>query len=186
MSLNGFPMPKSICALITILTLSSLQSCSRDILADPMCRVNKSLADIPPAPAACLIKLNKKLLAVQLIEQSSFTLPFEKQSTQTAQCTAHQGVWKSTGLNIEVNQLLFVGADNTHYFACKANGQFSSDQTSLPVPAWATHKIAHIRFINPFASTKDEWSRSIDLIKLREAFTQLPENERILIKGSSK
>lgn len=148
-------------------------SCSREIPSDPMCRVKATLKELPPAPAACLIKLNGKLLSLKNNHSENWHLPFDKlQKKTSAQCTAHQAVWKTTGLNVEVGKLLLIDDHNTHYFSCQTNNQFSADLTYLPVPPWSLNKVSHINLVNPFETEDQEWTDKIDLIKLRKAFTE--------------
>ncbi|MCF2950044.1 hypothetical protein L0668_18135 [Paraglaciecola aquimarina] len=158
----------------TILGICLLNGCSKDIPADPMCRVQPSEKPLSPAPAVCLIKLNSKLLAITTHQQELWSLPVEKQhKAKSAQCSAHQAVWKSTGLNVEVGELLFTDEKNVHYFSCIAQNPLTKDQIQLPVPTWATSKVNNIQLINPYQTQAEDWSPRHDLLKLREAFTQL-------------
>jgi hypothetical protein len=170
---------KSICRslslglTITVTAALLLISCSRDIPSDPMCRVKASLKELPPAPAACLIKLNGKLLALKNNNSENWHLPADKLQKKTnAQCTAHQAVWKTTGLNVEVGKLLLIDNHNTHYFSCQTNSLFSRELTYLPVPPWSLNRVSQINLVNPFETEDQEWADEIDLIKLRKAFTQ--------------
>ncbi len=167
-------MTKRLNFIYAALIFPLLQGCSREIPSDPMCRIASAQNKMPPAPAACLIKLNKKLLAVQYKGQEKLNVPNDRPSNISAQCIAHQSVWKTTGLNIKVNQLLFIDNNNIHYFACTTDGSFSADLTTLPVPEWANHYVEHIKLVDPFITTKEQWEPHVNLIKVREAYTQLP------------
>ena len=161
---------------LSLISLVALLGCSRDIPSDPMCRVNDNQTPLEPAPSACLVKLNQKLLVLQTNQSEHFTLPLTKRQQTSAQCTAHQGVWKTTGLNVKVNQLLYVDKSNVHYFSCEADTEFASDLTQLPVPPWANQNIKHISLVNPFKTQQHDWHETIDVIALRDAFTRLEAN----------
>ncbi|WP_233267280.1 hypothetical protein [Paraglaciecola sp. L3A3] len=148
-------------------------ACSKEVPSDPACRVDEQQS-LAPAEAVCLIKLNGKLIAVKNNNMEKWDLPKDKQQGNlSAQCTAHQAAWKATGLNVEIGQLLWVDEGNTHYFTCLASSQFSSTQQDFPVPPWANHKIEKIGLLDPFATRDEDWEPRLDVIKLREAFTQI-------------
>jgi len=155
---------------ITIFVLG----CSRDIPADPMCRTNVLYTETSPSAAACLIKSNVQLLAVKNDGDDGWNLPTHKQQKLiSAQCTAHQAVWKTTGLNVEVGKLLFTAPNQTQYFECKLTDDFSSQLQVFPVPPWAQRKTSQISLINPFDTEQDHWVNDIDLIQLREVYNYL-------------
>ena len=148
--------------------------CSRELPAEPMCRTNELYSETPPSPAACLIKSNGKLLAIKSHSDQGWHLPKHKQHTSTsAQCTAHKAVWKTTGLNVEVGKLLFTDQNQTQYFACKLTDDFSSQLQAFSVPPWAKRSTSDIALINPFETQQDQWINDINLIDVREAYTQL-------------
>ncbi|WP_252732149.1 hypothetical protein [Paraglaciecola arctica] len=159
----------------SILTLTILiYGCSREIPADPMCRTAKLDTELPPAAAACLIKSNSRLLAIKTHNDDNWNLPNLKlQKTTSAQCTAHTAVWKTTGLNVEVGKLLFADQHHTQYFECQLSDEYSSQLETFPVPPWASRRTAHIALIDPFETQQDQWVKDINLIQLREAYTQL-------------
>lgn len=148
--------------------------CSRDIPTDPMCRTSEPNPEPEPSTAACLIKSNGKLLAIKSHDDDAWNVPSQKQQKSTsAQCTAHLAVWKSTGLNVEVGNLLFTGENQTLYFACKLTDEFSKQLKQFPVPPWANRKINDISLIDPFNTQQDQWVSEINLISLREAYNHL-------------
>lgn len=162
----------TLCILVNFL----VSACSREIPSDPMCRVQAQLKELPPAPAACLIKLNGKLLALKKHTKQTWQLPSEKlQKNTSAQCSAHIAVWKTTGLNVEVGKLLLKDKNNIHYFSCQTSNPFSTNHTTMPVPAWSKHRIFKIKLVNPFETSTNEWAKKIDLIQVRQAFTKLEE-----------
>ncbi|MGJ8679698.1 hypothetical protein [Paraglaciecola sp.] len=159
---------------LILAVFSLFTACSKDIPADPMCRIQAQQKTLPPAPAACLIKLNGKLLAIETLKEKTWSVPIEKQNKdQSAQCSAHQAAWNSTGLNVEIRELLFVSQNNTHYFACTANNPLGETEVQLPVPAWSKHKINKIQLVNPYETRPQDWSAAFDLVKIRDAFTRL-------------
>jgi len=152
----------------------SLFGCSRDIPADPMCRVNVLYTEMKPSAAACLIKSNVQLLVLKNHADDGWNLPTHKQQKSTsAQCTAHQAVWKTTGLNVEVGKLLFTTPNQIQYFECKLTDDFSKQLQQFPVPSWSTRKTSHISLVDPFDTQQNQWVSDINLIDVREAYVQL-------------
>lgn len=138
-----------------------------------MCRLSESEIAAPAAAAACIIRLDHKLIAIAATD-SGWQLPAAKlQVNQAAQCTAHQAVWQSTGLNVEVAQKLGETKDHIQLYNCILASGFDSKTQSLPVPTWAQHKIVKIEAINPFETTPALWSDNIDLIQIRTSFNQI-------------
>jgi hypothetical protein len=82
-------------------------------------------------------------------------------------------VWKTTGLNVEVGNLMFTARNQTQYFACKLTDDFSRQLEQFPVPSWAKRKTSNISLIDPFYTQQDQWVSDINLISLREAYNQL-------------
>tara|TARA_R110000751_G_scaffold73956_1_gene149703 strand:- start:54010 stop:54432 length:423 start_codon:yes stop_codon:yes gene_type:complete len=139
-----------------------------------MCRASLLYTDIKPSPAACLIKSNVQLLAIKNHDDDGWNLPTHKKLKSTsAQCTAHLAVWKTTGLNVEVGKLLYTAPNQTHYFACKLTDDYSRELQQFPVPSWAKRKTSAVSLVDPFNTQQDQWVNEINLINLREAFTQL-------------
>jgi hypothetical protein len=148
--------------------------CSRDIPSHAMCRTSALYTQTEPSAAACLIKSHFQLIAVKSHNNDAWNLPTHKQQKSTsAQCTAHQAVWKTTGLNVEVGKLLFTSPNQTQYFACKLTDKFSSELKLFPVPSWAKRNTSRISLIDPFETELDQWVSDINLIDLREAYNQL-------------
>ena len=140
------------------------------LCAEPVHYIQKSA----PSPAACIIKSNGKLLAIKSHDDDGWNLPSHKQQkSKSAQCTAHNAVWKTTGLNVEVGNLMFTAQNQTQYFACKLTDDFSRQLEQFPVPSWAKRKTSNISLIDPFYTQQDQWVSDINLISLREAYNQL-------------
>jgi hypothetical protein len=151
-----------------------VSGCSREIPAEPMCRKSSVYPEIVPSAAACLIKTNGKLLAINSHSVEGWHLPTHKQKTSTsAQCTAHKAVWKTTGLNVEVGKLLFTAENQTQYFACKLTDDYSKQLEEFPVPSWANRSTNHIALIDPFETQQSQWIIDINLIDVRKAYNQL-------------
>ncbi len=148
--------------------------CSKNIPADPMCRTDTLYTQTEPSAAACLIKSNVQLLVIKNNDDDGWNLPFDKQQNFiSGQCTAHRSVWETTGLNVEVGQLLFTAPDQTQYFECKLTDMFSRQLKVFPVPSWVKHKTSEVSLINPFETEPDQWVDNINLIQLREAYNKL-------------
>lgn len=142
-------------------------------MADPMCRTSELETPAPAAAAACIIKLDNKLIAIAS-ENSGWQLPTEKfQVNLSAQCTAHQAVWQNTGLNVEVAQKLGETSDHIQIYNCIVANGFDGQTQDFPVPLWAQHKITIIEVINPFETAPAQWSDNIDLIEIRTLFNKI-------------
>ena len=138
-----------------------------------MCRLDEHSTAAAPAPAACIIRLDNKLLAIST-DDGSWQLPVGKAAPdQSAQCTAHQAVWQHTGLNVEVGQKLGETPNHTHIYNCLLTSGFDGNTNQLPVPAWAQYKVVKIGLLNPFETAPSDWSDNIDLIELRAWFNQI-------------
>lgn len=137
-----------------------------------MCRISEGTPAAPPANAACLIRINKQLLAISA-QDEHWSLPTAGQNNhKSAQCTAHSAVWQTTGLNVEVAQKLGETTDNIQIYNCILTSGFNGQTQSFPVPDWANQKVSAINLINPFAINQRQWSQSSDLILIRTLFNQ--------------
>jgi hypothetical protein len=149
-------------------------SCSKNLPGEAMCRVNQNYPPLSSAPAACLIRSQGKLLAIQQDNNDNWSLPHHKLlKSISAQCGAHRAVWKSTGLNVEVGVLLHIGIDQTHYFACHLTDDYSKQLEEFPIPKWANLKVTQVNLLNPFELSYDQWSETVELIKVREMFNKV-------------
>ncbi|MFT2090293.1 NUDIX domain-containing protein [Paraglaciecola sp. 2405UD69-4] len=166
-------------SLITLLfNLIVITGCSKEIPANPACRIKPSLNELAPAPAVCLVSKDNKLLVLQYEDSDDWYIPQGKaQKSQSAQCTAHQAVWKNTGLNVEVAELLVIASDNTHYFTCHLTDELSQQIERLSVPEWANIKVKNIEYVDPFELTKNNFTAAIELPKIREAFIEMEKTE---------
>lgn len=141
-----------------------------------MCRINQSQSELAPAQAACLIKQDNKLLVLQHKDSDDWHIPQGKALKSTsAQCTAHNVVWKNTGLNVEVGELVLTASDNTLYFACRLTDKLSQQIEELSVPEWANRNVTKVAFIDPFVLTKENFSGTIELPKIREVFISIEQ-----------
>ena len=160
--------------IILIFSHALLMGCSREIPANPMCRITPESPELAPAKAACLIKLDGKLLALKFQGDNHWHLPIGKaQKSTSAQCTAHQTVWKNTGLNVEVGALLFTSQDKVQHFACHVTDELAQQLTAFPVPEWANRQVTQVDLIDPFNIPKDQWPATVNLIEVRQAFIKI-------------
>jgi hypothetical protein len=138
-----------------------------------MCRLDAQQLEMKPSAAACLIKTQGKLLAIKN-NANGWNLPTNKQQKSTsAQCTAHNAAWKTTGLNVEVGKLLFTSSSQIQYFACSLTDDLSKKLIEFPIPPWGKRETSEISLVDPFETQQEQWAKSINLIDLRKAFNQL-------------
>ena len=108
--------------LVLFIIVVFLQSCMRSEIASPSCRVNAKYASNQQGSGACIIRMNDKLLATQL-NSGLYDLPTSDSissnlAPSSAQCSAHQELWKQTGLNVEVEKVVGIQKDGTWLFSC--------------------------------------------------------------------
>ncbi|MGS2719728.1 hypothetical protein [Paraglaciecola aestuariivivens] len=152
-------------------------ACSRDNPATPMCRTHPNIQYKQASAAACLIKHNGQLLALQNDSSELWHLPQQRLNPNlSGQCNAHQAVWKATGLNVEVGQLLMTDSHQVQYFSCAITDSYAQELTEFSLPAFASRNLTQIALIDPFAIQPQQWSEQSDLIKVRQAFTQIDFN----------
>jgi hypothetical protein len=95
-------------------------------------------------------------IVVKNHDAKGWDLPIHKQQKLiSAQCTARQAVWETTGLNVEVGKLLFTAPDETQYFECKLTDVFSRQLQGYPVPAWTQRKTSEISLVDSLSSEQD-------------------------------
>jgi hypothetical protein len=160
--------------LLNIVWLSLLLlACSKERFDAPMCRHTDAQPSLPAGPAACIVRIESKLLVIKT-EQDAWHLPSGKtQHTLSRQCTAHLAVWQLTGLNVEVAELVGKLSNNTAVFACHLNAGFDETTQSLPVPDWAQYKVQQIGLLDPFAITPRDWQPQDELITIRTYFNHV-------------
>lgn len=169
---NLVTLLNKICALPLIVLL--LGACSKEYIAEPMCRAQKTSTQTPSTPAACLIRIEQKLLAIQT-KNEAWHLPVAKHKpTQSAQCNAHHAVWQSTGLNVFVAQKLGETKQKVSIYNCILDSGFDNQTQDIPIPPWASRNISAIKFINPYDTELKQWSDSSDLIFIRQLFNHVP------------
>ncbi|MDP5039882.1 MAG: hypothetical protein NWQ26_03305 [Paraglaciecola sp.] len=158
---------------IFLLSILLLSACAKEQVAEPMCRIDKDTLPAPAAPASCLITSNTSVLVLKLKNKNGWQLPTGyKNNKMSAQCTAHQAVWQSTGLNVEVGQLLDIAPDNKHIYSCALSNGFDTLTQDLPVPDWAHRKVVNISFADPNLTPESQWSEKSDLILIRSLFNK--------------
>jgi hypothetical protein len=142
-----------------------------------MCRVKPQFQSDEQAPAACLIKLDNRLIAIQHNNSTTWSFPQQRRQTNlSAQCSAHLAVWKDTGLNVEVGKLLFTSKTNTQFYACQLSDDYAQALDTLDVLPWASRTVTKVALVDPFSTQYHDWDKNLDLIKIRKAFTQLAPN----------
>lgn len=175
MSFNQQSVRNFLCLRLLFILLSCLllNTCAKEHVAEPMCRMQENVIPAPSAPAACLVKLDTKLLVINLQSENGWQLPEGNlNSKKSAQCTAHQAVWQNTGLNVEVGQLLITTPDNLHIYNCVLSNSFDELTQNIPVPDWAHRKVRNISFVNPYIISPRQWSQKSDLILVRNLFNK--------------
>lgn len=156
----------------------------------PFCRV-KSDIQLPvsakmPANAACIIRLDGKLLTITHRLSGKYDVPGgTSDHTETPQCTAHRETWEETGFNVEVGEQLGLNKNGMQYYSCILSGNFSGELQTFPVPEWSKSEVESIQLIDPFAIKDKQWRFENRLVQLRRMFNQVPDsivdsNEKML------
>lgn len=160
---------------IELIVLSFLlSSCSDPKPADPMCRLGEAIQADPPDDAACIIRIDDRLLVLALETDGKYTLPGGySMLQQSAQCTAHHHTWMQTGFNVEVKQYLGSNAQGMRYYQCNLAADITGELDHFQVPDWAPLKINKIVIIDPFAIEERQWHRDNQLTAIRGMFNQV-------------
>jgi hypothetical protein len=146
-------------------------------MSPPVCRVApQAILDIG-GDAACVIKLNSKLMVLQR-SSGKYDLPFSPNvSNVSAQCAAHQGAWQETGFNVEVGKKLTTQRNGVHLFACTLHAGFDGSEKSIAPPPWHPKNVEEMTFIYPFDIDLHQWHKPDQFIAVMDAFTLHPGNE---------
>jgi hypothetical protein len=153
-----------------------LFACSHHEMAPPACRVAPQAVSDIAGEAACVIKLNAKLLVLQR-SSGKYDLPFHpNDSALPAQCAAHQGAWQETGFNVEVGEKLTTQRNGVSLFACALNAGFDGTEKSIAPPPWRPKNVEEMTFIYPFDIDLHQWHEPDQFIAVRDAFILYPEN----------
>ncbi|WJG08789.1 NUDIX hydrolase [Aliiglaciecola sp. LCG003] len=170
-------MSKRLVVYLAISTIG-LTSCGESPPSAPACRVKDQQIPIQPANAACIIRLDGKLLTVTHRLSGKYDVPGgTSDGSESAQCTAHRETWEETGFNVEVVKWLGENENHLHYFACTLAGNFDGSITQFPLPAWSHTEIQNIQLIDPYAITDRQWRFSERLNSLRAMFNQVEDSK---------
>lgn len=160
-----------------ILSTVYLNGCQENRPSDPVCRANPKTLDTRVANAACIIRLNEKMLTVTHRLSGKFDLPGgTSNGVETAQCTAHRETWEETGFNVEVGQFLGQSDQGMHFYACQLAGNFTGELQQFPVPEWSSLEVTAIELHDPFVLTGKQWRFEDQLVQIRNMFNQVPES----------
>lgn len=158
----------------------SLTSCSEQNFPEPSCRVNANFSSDRTGAAACVVVLNKKLLAIQL-KDKSYGLAISNADSNSAQCNAHSAMWLETGLNVEVGPVLAIQKDGTWLFSCETSAGFDGTESPFPAPEWSAKETENLAFIDPFLIRIEDWHIPEHFITSRDAYVlevSRKENEK--------
>lgn len=154
-----------------------LFACSNNEMAPPACRIAPHAVSEITGEAACIIKLNAKLLVLQR-SSGKYDLPFSPNVSNTsAQCAAHRGVWQETGLNVEVGRKLTTQRNGVSLFACTLEAGFDGSEDSIPPPPWRPSNVEEMTFIYPFDVDLHQWYRPDQFIAVTDAFILYPKEQ---------
>lgn len=130
-----------------------------------------------PANAACIIRLDGKLLTVTHRSSGKYDVPGgTTDSVETPQCTAHRETWEETGFNVEVGEQLGINENGMQYYSCTLAGNFSGELQSFPVPTWSKTEVDSIQLLDPFVITDKQWRFENRLVPLRRMFNRVPDS----------
>jgi hypothetical protein len=162
---------------ITILFCSSLLifACSEAPPAEPSCRVNAQHISNHQGAAACILRMSNNMLVTQL-HSGRFDVPTADTNSsndgmlKSAQCLAHQAMWRDTGLNVEVQRVVGAQTDGTWLFACTVNAGFDGTEAPFEAPNWSKANVENVVFLNPFDIEQDNWDEPEHFTAVRDAF----------------
>lgn len=124
-----------------------------------------------PSPAACIIRVEDKILTLTLRPGRYLDVPHGlSTAAEPAQCTAHRATWEKTGFNVEVGQLIGTGDNGLRYFSCYLDDDFAGELSVFPVPTWAKAQVVHIQLIDPFITSSRNWQSDSQMLAIRRMF----------------
>lgn len=167
--------------LVIYLSISAvgLIGCSQEPPSDPACRVKEQEKPKTIANAACIIRLDGKLLTVTHRLTGRFDVPGgTSDGIESSQCTAHREVWEETGFNVEVGEWLGSSKHGMRFYGCKLAGQFSGELTTFDLPNWSKAEIDSIQLLDPFSISNKDWRFPNQLPQIREMFNQVKDSAR--------
>ncbi len=145
--------------------------------ASPACRVSSQFEQTIKGNAACLIRLDGKLLTVTHRLTGTFDLPGgTANNNESAQCTAHRETWEETGFNVEVGKLIGESQQGYHFYACKLSGNFNGEIREFPVPDWSNLEVTSIQLVDPYNLHYNQWRFPDQLILVRNMFNQVEDS----------
>lgn len=158
--------------LSVIIGTLSLFGCGKDKLPQPMCRTMLNTLPHNTASAACLIKLDGRLLTIKHKASGKLDLPGgHAAGDRSSQCVAHRQTWQATGFNVKVGTLLGRDSNGFSFYACTLHAGFDGSVSEFPVPPWAYNEVTQVALIDPFEITIHDWQDPDQLTTIREMFT---------------
>lgn len=129
--------------------------------------------------AACLIKVNNKLLVVKKKKNKKLDLLGGKaKKDEIAQCTAYRETWEETGLQVKVEKLLSKESDNGHklffIFQCTLEDEISTSRT-IAIPDSGSDEIIEALWVLPAELTKKEFPKKLKTVQ--RLFLEISGNE---------
>jgi hypothetical protein len=162
---------------LTLLLTTSLFifACSKQNPAEPSCRVNALHASSHQGGGACVVRMNNKLLVTQLTSglydlPSAIHIASKGRIHDSAQCLAHHAMWRDTGLNVEVQQVVGTQTDGTWLFSCEVNAGFDGTEEPFAAPPWSNDNVEYIAFIDPFNIELQNWANRDHFTVMRDAY----------------
>ena len=147
-------------------------------MSQPSCRVNAKHASSHQGPAACIVKMNNKLLLMHL-DSGLYNLAISHTvSNQSAQCSAHNEMWRQTGLNVEVEGVVGIQADGTWLFGCKLEAGFDGTEPPFDPAPTANSHVKTIAFVDPFSLDMYNWEKRDQFIVVRDAYIAYGEYQK--------
>lgn len=165
--------------LFSYLSLSTfyLIGCEQLPPATPSCRVAAEMEQQDQGNAACIVRLDDKLLTITHRLSGKLDLPGgTAQANETAQCTAHRETFEETGFNVEVGQLLAKNENNMHFYACILSGNFNGEIQRFPVPQWSKGEVASIQLLDPYVIHDSQWRFPEQFVAVRSMWNRVTGN----------
>ncbi len=157
-----------------------LIGCSQPAPEAPACRIASEQFDDVSANAACVIRLDSKLLVISHRLSNKFDVPGgTAESEEQAQCVAHRETWEETGFNVEVGGFLGQSQNGMRFYACTLAGNFTGKITQFPVPDWASMEVKGIELVDPYTLHYNQWRFPDELVSMRAMFDQVQDSKTI-------
>lgn len=150
----------------------AISGCGQKLDVLPSCRVEANSQTSHQGKGACVLVLNDKLMALQNSSDKLQLAQGIASVNTSAQCSAHQAIYRDTGFNVKVGPVLAMQKNGTWLFSCAVNNGFDGSEKPFSPLYSLNTQIKKIVFVDPFETEPNEWENIDNLISTRDAYVR--------------